>query len=202
MAERGEQRRIRATLEVEQEDLIHNDLGNAAHYLTERVRERLANGDRDGLFLEMIAAVTMTAFSLEANLNFVGEEAVSGWVERQRTRDKLPIICKTLGLAPDWSKRPYLTVDALFSLRDQLAHGKPRRSKTREVVVGTHDELTARARAAMESGWADALTPEFVAEAYEDVESIWQDLLKAAKIDVVETMSGGGSSVDFLGYEN
>jgi hypothetical protein len=199
MAE-NEQQRIRAALEVEHEDLIHNDLGSAAHYLTARIAERLAREDHEGLFLEMIAAVTMIAFSLEAYLNFIGAEAVGRWEERQRTRTKLPTICASLGLAPDFTKRPYVTVKQLFDLRDEFAHGKPRRFKSRKIVEGTHDELAQLARAAMESEWAKMLTPEFVAESYEDVEAIWRELLAAAKIDVIETMRGGGSSIEFLGF--
>jgi hypothetical protein len=196
----GKQQRIRAALEVEQDDLIPNDLGNAAHYLTMRIADHLARDDHEGLFLEMIAAVTMTAFSFEAYLNFIGGETVEEWNERQRTREKLPTICTALGLTPDYSRRPYSTVEQLLDMRDLLAHGKPRRLKSRQIAEGTHDELTARARAKMEVGWAKALTPEFVAESYGDVEAIWLELLAAAKIDIIETMSGGGSSIEFLGY--
>lgn len=193
------QKRIRAMLEIKNVDLIHNELSNAAFYFKNRISERIAKDDHNGLFLEMIAALTMTAFALEANLNFVGLKKVPNWNDWQSVESKLKEVCKSLGLSPDHNKRPYATVVKLISIRNTLAHGKPQIVEIKEEAEGTHDELMARVRN-YQSEWEKAVCPEFVVEAYDDVEAIWQELLKASKIDVVESMSGGSGGIEFLGY--
>jgi hypothetical protein len=192
-------KRIRALLEIKNQDLIHNDLSNAAFYFKKRIDERIAKNDHDGIFLEMIAALTMTAFALEANLNFVGSNKVKGWNDWQSVGNKLKEVCKSLDLNPDHNKRPYATVAKLISIRNTLAHGKPQIVEIKEEVEGTHDELMARVRN-YQNEWEKAVTPAFVAEAYDDVEAIWQEMLKAAKIDVIESTSGGSGGIEFLGY--
>jgi len=192
---------IRAELTVEGEDLIHNDLSSAAFYLVDRVRQRIAHEDGEGgLFLEMMAAFAMTAFSLEAYVNFIGEACMADdWPEMRATLFKLRTVYERLGLAPpDASRRPYSTVDAVVKLRNTLAHGKPFRWKRTEVITGTYDELLKRSRNATEAGWAATLTPEFVQLAYEDVEAIWKEMLDASKIDIVDTMRGGSSGLRTL----
>ena len=42
--------------------------------------------------------------------------------------------------------------------------------------------------------------PEFVSEAYDDVEAIWQQLLEAAGIDRFATFSGGSSGITFMEF--
>ena len=60
MTDPGE-RRIKAKLDREWRDLIHNDLSSAAWYFEQRVQARIAADDREGVGFEMIAALTMTA---------------------------------------------------------------------------------------------------------------------------------------------
>jgi len=194
------QRRIRARLEVETADLIHNELTGAAFYFRERVAERIAAGDHDGIFFEMIAGLTMSAFSLEACLNYVGDAKIGDWKEFARTADKLALICEKLGVTRDTSQRPHSTISPLIELRNLMAHGKPKVVVKVEEAEGTHDELVARVRAIQTEWWETMVTPEFVSIAFDDVEAIWLEMLKAADIDIIETMRGGGSSIHFLGY--
>lgn len=80
--EQPTQRRMRVVLERRKVDNIHNDLSNAATYFRKRILERIERGDREGLFLEMMAELTMIAFAVEANLNFVGDRVIEGWKEK------------------------------------------------------------------------------------------------------------------------
>lgn len=184
MADR--EQRLRVLIEAKRKDLIHNDLANSAFYLKERVIARDAAGDREGIFLDMMAAATMTAFALEAYLNFVGTTKVPDWKDRAGIRAKLDSLRAFLKIDAPLDVRPYATVGELIELRNTLAHGKPRISKIREVAEGTYDELHARMRPP-QPDWEKSLTPEFVVRVYEDVEAIWREMLNAAGIDILDT---------------
>lgn len=193
------QRRIRALLEIKRVDFIHNDLSNTAFYFKERIASKVAKGELDGVFLEMIAALTMTAFAFEAYLNFVGHHKIKDWDEWLSLKAKLKLILKELRLSVDHNKRPYVTIGKIIGIRNELAHGKPKLTETKKVEVGTHDELAEQLRS-FQLEWEKTLTPDFVVEAYDDVEAIWRALLEAANIRVFETLSGGSSGIQFLSY--
>ncbi|RWA78216.1 hypothetical protein [Mesorhizobium sp.] len=94
------QPKIRALLEIEDADFIHNDLANAAFHLKERVRKAMEAGERDGIGLDMMAALTMTAFAHEAYLNFIGDMVIEGWDERQALWKKERQIMTSLSSTP------------------------------------------------------------------------------------------------------
>lgn len=193
------QRRIRALLELESVELIHNDLSNAAYYFKSRMDKRIKHGERDGVFHEMMAALMMTAFSLEAYLNFIGWSKLANWNERKKIHDKLKAVCEALGIKADYDKRPLSTVGDLIEFRNMIAHGKPRIVKDKRIAEGTHDELTAELRG-YQAELDRIVTPDFVKTAYDDVEKLWQEMLTAANIDVMETLDGGGSSIEFIAF--
>lgn len=58
-------RHIRTRIEQRAVKLIHNDLGNTAWHLQKRIVERDAAGDDGGILLDMMAALSMTAFWFE-----------------------------------------------------------------------------------------------------------------------------------------
>jgi len=184
------QRKMRVLIEREIVDNIHNDLSNTAHYFKKRVLERLANDDRDGIFLEMMATLTMTAFAFEANLNFLGmTKNVPKW-RGKNLDDKLTTLLELFGLTPNMEERPYSTVGPLKKLRNTLAHGKPRTYADNEIFVGTYDEAYKLQR--KETEWEAMVNPEFMTMAYDDTDQIWHELLAAAQIEVWETISGQG----------
>lgn len=88
MTDDVKQPRIRARLTNDTTDFPHNDIANAALYMRERLSKAFEDKDRgDGIFLDMIAMVTMVAFALEGYVNFVGMTLI----ERSAT-DKLSLI--------------------------------------------------------------------------------------------------------------
>jgi hypothetical protein len=180
--------RLRALVTAERKDLIHNDLANAAFYLKERVVTRDAADDRDGIFLDMMAAAAMTAFAFEAYLNFLGTAKVVAWKDRAPILAKLDILRTVFGIAAPQDARPYSTVRELIGLRNTLAHGQPHFTKIRKEAEGTHSELMELVRP-VQPEWERMLTPDFVVRAYEDVEGIWRQMLDAADIDIFETAS-------------
>ncbi|RZJ45537.1 MAG: hypothetical protein EON87_07285 [Brevundimonas sp.] len=207
--EQNSEPRIRAKITNEIVDYPHNDLASAAWFYRERLTKAFEDKARnDGIFLDMIALVTMTAFALEGYTNFVGERVLSGgaqgqenaWddLERKPVKDKLKAIRKVLGFEIDWNKRPYQTVDELIDLRNMFAHPKAHRAEEREHIrVGTDSELRQMLRD-HRPAYEKQLTWEFANIAYEDVETIWKDLLAVAKIEIHETWSGGSQGIELI----
>ncbi len=207
---------IRAKVTNEVVDYPHNDIANAAYFFRERLSEAFdKNERREGLFLDMMALITMTAFALEGYVNLIGsrliercvtdsDRAAEAWgaFERKRTRQKIKSIRKATGILIDWNKRPYVTVSELIDLRNMFAHPKPHRPEKREYeAVGTDSELKQLLRD-YRPEYEARLTWNFACRAYEDVEQIWQELLDAAKIDRFDTMSGGTQGLQLLAWVN
>jgi len=216
VSEEREQPRIRVLMTNDVTDFPHNDIANAAFFFRERLAKAFEDKERaDGIFLDMMAMVTMIAFALEGYANFVGgtliercvedkERAASSWAtfERKRTRDKIKAIRKMTGIEIDWNKRPYLTVSQLIDLRHMFAHPKPHKPKVREwEAVGTDAEFRKQLRD-YQPEYAERLTWDFAQQAYDDVEQIWQQLLGAAKINPGEGMSGGSQGFELLAWVN
>jgi hypothetical protein len=206
--------RIRARLTNDTTDFPHNDIANAALYMRERLSKAFEDKDRgDGIFLAMMAMVTMVAFALEGYVNFVGMtliersatdkgSAAASWsdYERKSTKDKVKALRKMTGVDIHWNKRPYATIGELNELRNMFAHPKPHKPKVREwEAVGTDAEFRKQLRD-YRPEYEERLTWEFCTRAYDDVEAIWQHLLEAAKINPIDALSGGSQGFELLAW--
>lgn len=190
---------IKALLEYEGSELIHNDLISAAYHLKKRVEAGLANNQREGIGLDMMAAVTMTAFAFEAYLNFIGDSVIDEFKERQNGLEKRKQVMGKLGIEWDSGSRPFSTVEKLIKARDVMAHGKPRYFKEQWEAVGTHSELEETLRS-YRKGLEIDITYDFMREAYDDVEAVWRMMLKASGIREFDTLDGGSSMISFKEY--
>lgn len=175
---------------------IHNDLANAAFYFKERIAERLKNDDRDGVGTEMMACLTMIAFTVEARMNFLGYKLIEKWKEHAPYKVKVDKVTRHLNVTPDFDARPYKTIQSLKSFRDMLAHGKPQEIRTDLEVVATEEEL--RRRGNLDAPWERLLTSEFVVSSYEDMEAVWRDLLEKSKLGVMDTITQGGATISYI----
>lgn len=198
MADEPVERMIRFRVEREATENIHNDLANASHYFKKRIAEREAKGDRQGIALEMMAGLTMTAFWIEAGINYLGFTLpVTGWEERESGAKKIAKVVKHLGLKPDFTRRPWSVIATLKEFRDTLAHGKPETLKDEKIIVrkfGFADRPEP-----LESDWVKALTTGKVVECYDDANAIWLDMLGAAGISEISTGSSASSGMVYLG---
>ena len=194
-----EQPKILAELTYEGADLIHNDLISAAYHIKQRVDAAVAGGDRAGIGLDVMAAVTMIAFAFEAYLNFVGDKVIANFKERQSGLKKRDAVMKSLGIQWDSNARPFSTIEQLFHVRDVMAHGKPRYFKDRWEEIGTHSELEQKLYSYRKGLEAD-LTVEFMSNAYDDVEILWRLMLKEGKIRPFDTLDGGVSGITFKAF--
>ena len=214
MTDDVKQPRIRARLTNDTTDFPHNDIANAALYMRERLSKAFEDKDRgDGIFLDMIAMVTMVAFALEGYVNFVGitliersatdkGSAAASWsdYERKSTKDKVKALLKMTGVDIDWNKRPHATIGELNEIRNMFAHPKPHKPKVREwEAVGTDAEFRKQLRD-YRPEYEERLTWEFCTRAYDDVEAIWQCLLDVAKINPFDALSGGSQGFELLAW--
>lgn len=214
MTDDVKQPRIRARLTNDTTDFPHKDIANAALYMRERLSKAFEDKDRgDGIFLDMMAMVTMVAFALEGYVNFVGmtliersatdkDSAAASWsdYERKSTKDKVKALRKMTGVDIDWNKRPYATIGELNEIRNMFAHPKPHKPKVREwEAVGTDAEFRKQLRD-YRPEYEERLTWEFCTRAYDDVEAIWQHLLEAAKINLIDALSGGSQGFELLAW--
>lgn len=199
------QPRIRAKITNDWVDYPHNDLSNAAWFFRERVNKSVTEREpTDGIFLDMMACVTMMAFSLEGYLNFIGEKLLDGkpseWTkfERAKVREKIKTICRLTGIQINWNKRPYLSTTKLIDLRNMLAHPKAQKAEPREwIAEGTGSTLRKVLRD-YEPAWVKTINPTFINEAHTDVEVIWKSLLAAAKIEEYQACSGGSQGIELI----
>lgn len=104
---------------------IHNDLMQAADHFKLAVEAKLKAGDRSGIAYDYMACLVMVAFAFEAQINFIGQEKIKQWNERENFHDKVKKVLAELKITPDWAKRPYSSMQYAKDFRDSLAHGKP-----------------------------------------------------------------------------
>lgn len=160
----------------------HNDLLNLAHYQLEVINDKLAHGVEEAISLDCLGCIISMAFSVEANVNFVGCQKVPGWRERRPYRYKVNKVCEVAGLAFDETAEPFATIWQLKETRDMIAHGQPFEGN---VNVRTTEEL----HTAMECPWGQHLTPEYINNAYEQLKEFKHILFKGAGISLASTLT-------------
>lgn len=84
----------------------------------------MAERHETGSLLNLQAAIVFFAFAFEAYLNHVGEEEIEFWSEIDRISyfKKLTVLQKHLGF--DKAKPSFQTVNELFDIRNNFAHGR------------------------------------------------------------------------------
>jgi len=80
-----------------------------------------------------------------------------------------------------------------------MAHGQAVTVRKEWVAQGTDGELQGLLRN-YQTEFDKLTTPEFFAQAYEDVEAVWRMLLDAGKISVIDTFTTGMSGMTFLSH--
>jgi hypothetical protein len=184
--------RFPARLSIDFQAMPHNSLLSAAEYLSRRVAERAAANDRAGIAFDAMAALTMTAFAIEALMNAMGARLYGSEWPKARKDGKRQAVFAALNMDPDMTVRPYSSLEELWRIRASLAHGKPYVIQRTWIAEGTHDEHVASLRAA-EAEMDYPLPDQFVADAYEDVDTIWQTMLATSGLAAIELCSGGSS---------
>jgi hypothetical protein len=175
---------------------IHNDLMNAADYLKRRIDERIKNGDRDGIGLDIMACLTIMAFAFEAQINFLGHKLIENWEERKPYLVKFEKVAKRLNITVDYNSRPHSTVKELKEFRDTLAHGKPQEIKGEKEETITREELERRNL--LKAEWQNSLTEDFLTRAHDDTEAIWRKLFEGSGLSIVDSITSGEQTTQLI----
>jgi len=174
-------RKIRVKRTTDRHYLPHNDLQRAAQHFRARIDERLAADDRKGIAFDILAELVFLAFSVEAKVNFLGAKLISDWKECAPFNEKLDLVLDRLGIVPDRTVRPYSTLEALKSLRDSMAHGKPvHEVKTEELVIDTDEDEDLFAD--LRGDWDGYYRGTFYQDAQDDVTAMWEAWIAASKL--------------------
>lgn len=174
---------------------IHNDLSNAAHYFKEKIEKKLSVADLEGISFEYMACLIMLVFSFEARINFLGSKLIKNWKERQPFKDKINNVLTNLKINPDYQRRPYSSIKPLKEFRELIAHGKPVEVEFDEEIEIAPDMMDRKID--LSSEWVIYCNHEFVFNAREDTNKIWNELLKKSKIELHKTITHGRSRLTF-----
>lgn len=176
---------------------VHNDLSNAAFHFKKSVDSRLEEGNREGIAFEIMACLSMLAFSFEAKINFLGAKLFQdNWNERQAFNIKVSQVIDKVKLGLPENERPYTAIKKLKTFRDSIAHGKPCTIEVDEVVEVDHDDLDHVID--LSAGWEDFCTESIMGEVYEDIEKIWQLLLSKSDLELFETITQGSCGITLI----
>ena len=120
------------------------------------------------------------SFTFEAYLNHLGNKTLSFWdnVESLGVMDKFELLCKTLGIAPDFGKRPYQTLRNLFKFRNAIAHGKSEILNEQKKVSSNSNPSDHMPR----THWEEYSTTSNAERAREDISGIIKKLHIAADL--------------------
>ena len=149
------------------------DLAHGADVLITKTEQ-----EPKGSYYTTMSALLLTAFTFEAYLNHLGEKTIKFWeeIEPVKVMDKYSVLCKNLGLTPDFSKRPYQTLKALFTFRNAIAHGKSQILQETKAVSSRDDPFDHTPKA----HWEEYSILENARKAKDDVSQIITELHKSA----------------------
>jgi hypothetical protein len=147
-----------------------------------------SNLDKKGSYFTTMGSLLLTSFTLEAFLNDLGDKIIKYWTEIERITilDKYSVLCKELGLEPDFSKRPYQTLKRVFKFRNSIAHG-------RSIVLKVSKDISSREEPwdhEPKTDWEEFCTEINAAICREDIKKIIIELNEAATLGEYPFISG------------
>ncbi|WGO99460.1 hypothetical protein QFX18_05215 [Saccharophagus degradans] len=114
----------------------HRNLMHTALYHLENINQKVSSGNEKGILLDGLSCLVLLGFSSEALINFIGQEKISDWKERDPFLQKAKNVCNAANLTFDRSTEPFKTIWNLKTIRDEIAHGKPKDSQMSTGDVG------------------------------------------------------------------
>ena len=143
-----------------------------------------------GSYYTTMGSLLLKAFTFEAYLNHLGDIKLKFWAEIEaiKVMEKYAVLCKKLNVVPDFSKRPYQTLSALFKFRNAIAHGKSCILRA-EKEVSANDEPYQHTPKAH---WEEYCTEKNAKRAETDVETVIKELHNAAGLGDYPFIHGVG----------
>jgi hypothetical protein len=177
---------------------IHNDLSNAANHFKDEIDRKDAAG-LPGVAFDQMACAVMLAFAFEAKLNCLGWKLIPNWNERQSFPNKQKEVFKKLALNPDWSSRPYSSIELMKKFRDTVAHGKPEiLRRDQELIVTDEQRSELGNRIDLSPTWTELCTSENVANAFTDLDLVWDDMVSASGKTHYDFLTKGDGDITLL----
>lgn len=181
--------RVRAEVSRSRDFRAFAELSHAHWVILDNAKAR-----REGWLYECLTANILAAFKMEAYFNHVGSLLFADWEQIERTlpkRRKLDKILSSLGLVRSDKDKRYATLDAVFELRDSVAHARTEHLSEDSSVEEGHIEQLRRRKPL--SKWEEGATIEFATQAYQDTQSLIEEMHAAANFDPADLVRSGHS---------
>jgi hypothetical protein len=122
-----------------------------------------------GHYYSLLSAFLLSAFTLEAYLNYVGPVVERAWddFEKSSPLAKLRHVACALGISLDSSMRPMQSIIELFTFRNRMAH--PRASQVVEEYLSTSEEYQKDFYVEPRPKWMAFATEDNASRCHEDV---------------------------------
>ena len=160
---------------VEQERTVfaHSQLYMAAE-------QALKDGQERGFPSDFMTSLILSAFCLEAYLNFAGERMLPNWneIERSSVAKKFELICGLLGIKIEWERQPHQSIKELWWFRNQMAHA---RTETAEENWKQPSGRPLKIRRLPKTVWEKRCTYKEAKKAIEVVEQMIKEIHTKAK---------------------
>lgn len=157
---------MKKTLKVRKERHFrpHTDFYHAVSVHLQHVQKK-----HDGYFYSLLSAIMMSAFTVEAYLNYVGPKVEPGWDDFDKASPiaKLRHVASLLHLELDPSSGPMQTVTELFRFRNNMAH--PRPSQLVEETLHTHEDYQKSLYEQPIPKWMNFATEKNAQRCYDDI---------------------------------
>jgi hypothetical protein len=131
-----------------------------------------AKARHEGWHYSVLSAILLSAFTVEAYLNYVGPALEAGWDDFDKASPlaKLRHVACLLKIEMDFSKRPFQTVNDLFSFRNRMAH--PRSESLVVEYISDADGYSKDFYIDIKPKWLVFATEANATRCYEDVEAV------------------------------
>ena len=145
----------------------HAEFYHAAHVHLEHVKEQ-----QPGFYYSLLSGFLMSAFTLEAYLNYVGPIVEAGWDDFDKASPlaKLRHVARVVGVPLDSGCRPMQSIIELFTFRNRMAH--PRASHVVEEHLSTPEEYQKHLYSEPRPEWMAFATEDNALRCHADVGAI------------------------------
>jgi len=164
-------------VKVEGEKTIytHAYLHSAANWALEQ-----ATKSEEGSFYNCMCSIIMTAFCIEAYLNYIGMNYIDDWDEKAPPLEKLKVITEEVGIEVDYGRRPFQSVKIANKFRNQMAHGK-----TAKLSDSYIRKLRAKSKyERLSTWWERQCTVDRAQQLFDDLEKVMELIAESYNLDI------------------
>jgi hypothetical protein len=181
--------KIKVKVRKERDYRPHAEFYHAVWVHLQHVKEQ-----HGGHYYSLLSAFMLSAFTVEAYLNYVGPKVEKGWDDFDKASPlaKLRHVASVLSIKLDDSRQPMQSIIELFSFRNRLAH--PRASHVVEEYESTQDDYLEDFYSEPRPKWFAFATEANAHRCYEAVGSLIQTINASLPTPELLPLSGNGWS--------